>query len=325
VSLSGRSTFSGGTFSVSGDGSDIWGSADSFHFVYQPFTGSGEITARVTSVENTSGYAKAGLMMRTTLDASSASVILDVKPDGGLEFMARQSDGSFTDFIAGGFVVKLPAYLRITRTAAGQSSLFEAWVLESGAASWTRVGSVTADIRSDALAGMAVTSHNPGVLNTSTFDAVTVVKNLLTRGDFEDYTVPALGPPGWISDRPLRQIDAVSDTTQPYTGLKHGLCSQPAGGDCGIYQDVVITESGNYVFTVWTAADRPGGLVGVNINGAGARSQPVAVTGVGSYQMNQVGFHAFAGDVVRVWMYSPSTPGFVAIDDASLVRYLGPT
>jgi hypothetical protein len=36
-------------------------------------------------------------------------------------------------------------------------------------------------------------------------------------------------------------------------------------------------------------------------------------------------FQAIAGDGIRVWTCSPVTPGFVAIDDGSLVRYFGPT
>jgi hypothetical protein len=29
-------------------------------------------------------------------------------------------------------------------------------------------------------------------------------------------------------------------------------------------------------------------------------------------------FQASAGDTIRVWMYSPATPGYVVIDDVSL-------
>jgi hypothetical protein len=31
------------------------------------------------------------------------------------------------------------------------------------------------------------------------------------------------------------------------------------------------------------------------------------------------------GDTSRVWLYSPATPGYAVIDDATLVQYFGPT
>jgi len=54
---------SNGDLSVAGAGSDIWGTADSFHYVYQPIR-DGMITATVASEGNTNAFAKAGVMMR---------------------------------------------------------------------------------------------------------------------------------------------------------------------------------------------------------------------------------------------------------------------
>src|SRR5688500_8497259 len=87
VGQAGSASESGGVFTVRGAGADIWGTADSFHFVSQPLSGNGEIVARVTSIQNTNSYAKAGVMIRGALTAGSAHVILDVKPGGGVEFM----------------------------------------------------------------------------------------------------------------------------------------------------------------------------------------------------------------------------------------------
>ena len=85
---------------VSGSGDDIWGMADAFHYLYSiaPFTN--RIVARVVSEQNTDTFAKAGLVMGD-LTASGRRVILDVKPDGNLEFMARTSSGTPRAFIAG--------------------------------------------------------------------------------------------------------------------------------------------------------------------------------------------------------------------------------
>ena len=104
-----------GAWSVSGEGADIWGNSDSFFFVHQSLSGDAQITARVTSVPNTNPYAKAGLMIRQTLDPGSSDVILDVKPDGAIEFMSRPQPNADTAFIAAGAGGSLPTWLRLVR------------------------------------------------------------------------------------------------------------------------------------------------------------------------------------------------------------------
>ena len=69
---------------------------------------------------------------------------------------------------------------------------------------------------------------------------------------------------------------------------------------------------------MFASADRPGGLVGINLNGQTATLSEVAVRDFGVYDEYTLPFRAQAGDVVRVWMYSPSVPGYVVIDDVSL-------
>ena len=69
--------YASGTFTVSGAGSQIYGTADSFHFVYQPVSGDGTIVARVASVQGTSTASEAiGLMVRETLSAGSTNIKL---------------------------------------------------------------------------------------------------------------------------------------------------------------------------------------------------------------------------------------------------------
>src|SRR5262249_37171241 len=76
---------SAGDLFVGGAGSDIWGTADSFRFVHQSIL-DGEISAVIAGESNTHPFAKAGVMIRQTLDPRSPHVVLDVKPDGGVEF-----------------------------------------------------------------------------------------------------------------------------------------------------------------------------------------------------------------------------------------------
>jgi len=168
VGIAGSATYANGTFTVNAAGADIWGSSDSFRYVYQPISGDGQIVARVTGVQNTNTFAKAGVMLRSTLDAGSAHVILDVRPDGSVEFMTRSSAGSSTSFIASGSQ-GFPAWLKLTRsgsTVTGSTS--------ADGATWTTIGTTSLSIAAAANIGLAVTSHNTAALNTSTFDNVTV-------------------------------------------------------------------------------------------------------------------------------------------------------
>ncbi len=165
VAVPGSATYNNGTFTVQGAGSDIWGTADSFNFVGQPETGDRQIVAHVASIQNTSTYAKAGVMFRGGATAGSADVILDVKPGGGVEFMTRATNGGSTSFIAGG----TGNWLKLARS----SNTFTAYVSSDGS-TWTPIGSVTVSLPASAWVGLAVCSHDATVLNTSMFDHVTV-------------------------------------------------------------------------------------------------------------------------------------------------------
>jgi hypothetical protein len=162
----GSASFSGNVLTVRGGGADIWGTEDAFNFFYQSLLDDGQMTVRVDSLENTNTFAKAGLMIRASTDPSSAYVILDVRPGGELEFMMRQSDGASTTFL-GGAVWSFPADLKLSRSG----STVSAFVSSDGGATWNSVGpgGVHPDLPSDALLGLAVTSHQRGVLTTATF------------------------------------------------------------------------------------------------------------------------------------------------------------
>jgi hypothetical protein len=168
VGQPGGASYYSGRFAVDGAGADIWGTSDSFHFVSVrlPFAQGGAITARVVATQNTNPFAKAGVMIRTSYDPSSAHVILDVKPDGGVEFMSRPSSGAATTFIAGA-TATFPVWVRLTydtTTVTGQVS--------NDGTTWVTIGS--ASLSAGAYAGFAVTSHDTNTLHPSVFDNVHV-------------------------------------------------------------------------------------------------------------------------------------------------------
>jgi hypothetical protein len=123
-----------------------------------------------------------------------------------------------------------------------------------------------------------------------------------------------------VSDT-FRQTPAASEMGHPHFGIKNGICRTDPDHDCGLYQDLTAPSTGSYVLTVYANADRPGGLVGVNVNDESAVSAEVQVRDASSYgTAYTLTFSAAAGDTIRVWMYSPSTDGYVVIDDAVLIR-----
>ena len=85
VGVAGSASYDSGTatFTLKGSGSDIWGNSDSFFYVYQPATGDCEMKCRVTGVQNTSGFAKDGVMIRESLNADSTFAIMMITPANG--------------------------------------------------------------------------------------------------------------------------------------------------------------------------------------------------------------------------------------------------
>ena len=74
---------------VRGSGSDIFGTADNFQFVYRRLQGDGSIIARVESIVRTDPWAKGGLMIRENLEQGSRFAGVYATPDYGVRFQAR--------------------------------------------------------------------------------------------------------------------------------------------------------------------------------------------------------------------------------------------
>jgi hypothetical protein len=159
-----------GTFTVSGAGLDIWSTNDMFQFVDQPLHGNGQIVARVVSVEDTSPWAKAGVMVRDTESANAINALLFLTPTNGVSFQGRSSMGGNTGTYLTVSGVTVPSWLKLVRSG----STLTAYRSSDGS-SWTAVGSPqTISMSSSAWIGLAVGSKNNSVLNTSVFDNVTV-------------------------------------------------------------------------------------------------------------------------------------------------------
>jgi hypothetical protein len=144
-----------GAYTMTGSGADVWARADEFHFAYKELSGAVSIIARVDSLDNTDPFAKAGVMIRDTLDADSANAYLFVTPENGVRFQRRTNAGGNTgrDFVEG---ITAPQWVRLERTAGG---LVRAYYSADGT-TWTRLGIVIVSMDMPVYVGLAVTSHN---------------------------------------------------------------------------------------------------------------------------------------------------------------------
>ncbi|HUV67416.1 MAG TPA: LamG domain-containing protein, partial [Sedimentisphaerales bacterium] len=78
-----------GTTTVVGRGADIAGTADEFQYAYTMLTMNGSMTVKVDSFAHTHDWSKAGIMIRETLDPSSAFAAVYATGANGVRFEAR--------------------------------------------------------------------------------------------------------------------------------------------------------------------------------------------------------------------------------------------
>ena len=102
VGVTGSASFANNTFTVKGSGVDIWGNADSFRYVYQPLSGDGEIVARVASLQNTHTWAKAGVMIRESLNPDARHVFVALSAGNGIAFQRRVTTAGVSAHTFGG-------------------------------------------------------------------------------------------------------------------------------------------------------------------------------------------------------------------------------
>jgi hypothetical protein len=167
--LSGSASYSGTTFTVNGSGLDIWDTSDQFHYVYQPMSNNNlTIIARVSSIQNTNGWAKGGVMIRETLAANSRHAMMVITSSNGASFQRRLATGGIsTDTtVAGPFA---PYWVKLVR----QGTTFTGYRSLDGV-TWTVVGTDTISMTTSVFVGLPVTSHTALAIGTDTFDTVSV-------------------------------------------------------------------------------------------------------------------------------------------------------
>jgi hypothetical protein len=173
-----------GTYTMTASGADIWNQADEFHFAYKMLTGTGSIVARVESVDQTDDWAKAGVMIRETLDAGSKFAAVYITPtntDGSATNGCRYQARTDTDIDATSdsgvatteqMAIVAPYWVKLERDISGS---FRASYSANGS-TWQQMSwnPLNISMSSNVYVGLALTSHNTGVTCEATFSNVTI-------------------------------------------------------------------------------------------------------------------------------------------------------
>ena len=167
VGATGSFGLTNGIFTIQGSGADIWDSGDEFRYVFQSLTGDCALTARVLNMQNTAGWAKAGVMIRETLDASSQYVINFISPANGTALQQRSGTGSSAAGVTGNTGLAAPYWVRLVRT----NDTFTAFISADGT-NWIQSGTTTVVMNANVYVGLAVCSHVDGTLCQAQFDNV---------------------------------------------------------------------------------------------------------------------------------------------------------
>lgn len=217
VGLSGDAGFSSGAFDAVASGADIYGNADSFHFIYQAITGNVQIIARVKSLQYTDPWAKAGIMIRQSLDDFSRHVLMTMSPGNGANLQYRLDNYDSTSN-QGGVTNAAPYWIKLVRNG----NIFTGYSSPDGL-NWTPVGTISNAVPPTAYVGFVACSHNNSVFNTAVFDNVSL----------ETSPLPSLAPIADASVNEGSSLIITNLTAQPGTPTNsltfHLVNPAPAG------------------------------------------------------------------------------------------------
>jgi len=168
-----------GTYTITASGADIAGQSDEFHFAFKQLSGPGSIIARVVSVGNTDPWAKAGVMIRETLEPGSKHAFVCVTPGNGVAYEGRINTGGGS-FNTNQIGVTAPHWVKLERDIGGNFTASHS----SDGSNWVPVGEATTEniqMNANAYVGLAVTSHNADATCEAQFSNVGITGNIVQQ------------------------------------------------------------------------------------------------------------------------------------------------
>ena len=166
--LAGSHSYSGSALTMKASGYDIYNRADEFHYGSTWLKGDAEITVKVSSLSSTHSWTKAGLMFRANGGSNSPFVAALLTPSNGVVLQWRTASGGYAASSSAS-AARAPEWLRLVRD--GDS--FFAFFSDNGV-DWDLIDSTKVSLPDNALAGVALCSHQPNSLATAVFDQFAV-------------------------------------------------------------------------------------------------------------------------------------------------------
>ncbi|HXB24696.1 MAG TPA: hypothetical protein VNV25_08215 [Gemmatimonadaceae bacterium] len=155
-----------GTYTVTGGGENMWGTADHFHYVWIKVSGDVALEATVEFIGSSpEPHRKACLLIRQSLDPDSPYIDAARHGDGLTSLQWREAKGDVTHEIQSNILA--PTRLRIEK----RGDYVSMYVDGAPAGGATKV-----HLTGDYYVGLAVTAHNPGRLETARFSHVSLGK-----------------------------------------------------------------------------------------------------------------------------------------------------
>jgi regulation of enolase protein 1 (concanavalin A-like superfamily) len=168
-SMPGNTTYSTSKkqYTMSSNSTDIWGRADQLNFVYQPVKGDAEIVVQVRSTERMNGWAKAGIMIRESLDHGAKHADMMLTPENGATFQYRtEASGATVDQTADG---SAPSWLKLSRKGNSFTG-----AISSDGKRWQTVGSVQIPMNRQVYIGLALSNPGDDAKNKAVFGSVKI-------------------------------------------------------------------------------------------------------------------------------------------------------
>jgi hypothetical protein len=173
---------------MTASGADIWAvngvEADEFHFAYKMLTGAGSIIAKVESLENTNNWAKAGVMIRESLNPDSAHAFACITPGNGVASQYRPSTGGTSENF-NQTDITAPYWVKLERSISG----FFTVTHSANGTNWQPVTGATElniAMGSNVYIGLALTSHDAVQTCQAVFSNVTTAGSVTGQWTNQD-------------------------------------------------------------------------------------------------------------------------------------------
>jgi hypothetical protein len=156
-------------YKITGTGTDIWGKADQFHYVWREMSGNFAVTATAKFLTEGIAHRKAAIMLRKSLDTDSPFVHLAIHGDGTPSVQFRNTKADNTNTVD--FPIEGPGIWKLKLLR--QGTTITVWIAKDGGP-LRELGHTLNLLGSPVLLGLGVSSHTQEATNTVLFSDVTV-------------------------------------------------------------------------------------------------------------------------------------------------------